>query len=641
MSDTFTIPCPKCGSNLKLKDRSLIGKIGKCPKCAHRFRLEEPAEVELELADAPQEPVGTSAKWVPDEPAVAPAPTPVTPVATASPATPAVEEPAFPAFSDPDVNASEVSSLSAIRRRPKKKGFPLAAVIGGGVLACGLVGTAWVAMQAMNTSAEQEPKKQAPQQDEEYLAAKQKLADTNEEVKASSPTQGQPIDLKMMPAGVRALIHLRPAALVAKDRKMQEFRASCGPLLNPTPDENDEDVIDKFVKICRRQPEQVEEALIGIILGARGEEPKYAAVVRLVNEEKRSALMDEINGAPLNDINTDIYVNDTHAMLIKDKKTYAICPASMAGDLEIFGDSPAMTANSIEQILGETDRDRLMTIVFLRADIEQHLATLFPQTAMPLVQNVLDWFGEEAEAIAWSIHLGDKFYTDVRVRNRAAESPYKLQQSLKSKLNKLPTELVTATKKMQPQKRGYRKLIGRFPAMMQVLAMQTQVGIDLRSVRLATSLPPKAGPNLALAALLSWDESTRTNFDEEVKQPTITVAENKVPEKLEDRLKTKIEIDYRRTPFADAVAYIAEEISMPIEVDGDALEAAGLTRNMPQTFAYESIAAQDVIKEFIARNVPNVKGDKVAIVLDQQAKKGIITTEFAAKKKGLTVYQIP
>ena len=74
---SVTIHCPKCDAGLKLPNRDLLGRKGKCPKCGHRFVLEEPDEVELQLAE-PDEPtpaprlappmVGTSAKWIPDDP---------------------------------------------------------------------------------------------------------------------------------------------------------------------------------------------------------------------------------------------------------------------------------------------------------------------------------------------------------------------------------------------------------------------------------------------------------------------------------------------------------------------------------------------------------------------------------------------
>ena len=46
------IPCPKCGKSLKLPDRSLLGRKGKCPKCRHAFVLLEPTSP---APSAPQE----------------------------------------------------------------------------------------------------------------------------------------------------------------------------------------------------------------------------------------------------------------------------------------------------------------------------------------------------------------------------------------------------------------------------------------------------------------------------------------------------------------------------------------------------------------------------------------------------------
>src|SRR5579871_1745392 len=63
--ETIQIPCPKCGSELKLRDRNLLGRKGKCPKCAHTFVLEEPAEVQLELAENPAQ-LADTAQWVPE-----------------------------------------------------------------------------------------------------------------------------------------------------------------------------------------------------------------------------------------------------------------------------------------------------------------------------------------------------------------------------------------------------------------------------------------------------------------------------------------------------------------------------------------------------------------------------------------------
>ncbi|MDB5339320.1 MAG: hypothetical protein JWN70_4939, partial [Planctomycetaceae bacterium] len=105
---TISIPCPKCGSVLKLRDSSLLGKTGKCPKCEHRFVLRDPDEVEMELVEAPAPrsqransgpKVGTGAQWVPDhgqEPA-----------------------PAVPTFGSP-----EVDTLNRLKRKRRKRSMP-------------------------------------------------------------------------------------------------------------------------------------------------------------------------------------------------------------------------------------------------------------------------------------------------------------------------------------------------------------------------------------------------------------------------------------------------------------------------------------------------------------------------------------
>src|SRR4051812_9827676 len=80
---SMSIPCPECGAVLKLRDASLLGKTGKCPKCSHRFVLRDPDEVELELVEAPAPvaqgvssvpKVGMGAVWVPDSGTAEPAP---------------------------------------------------------------------------------------------------------------------------------------------------------------------------------------------------------------------------------------------------------------------------------------------------------------------------------------------------------------------------------------------------------------------------------------------------------------------------------------------------------------------------------------------------------------------------------------
>src|SRR5580765_6464081 len=52
------IACPQCGRTLKLPDRSLLGRKGRCSKCRHGFIMQAPEEAAPEataiyFAEAP------------------------------------------------------------------------------------------------------------------------------------------------------------------------------------------------------------------------------------------------------------------------------------------------------------------------------------------------------------------------------------------------------------------------------------------------------------------------------------------------------------------------------------------------------------------------------------------------------------
>ena len=188
--------------------------------------------------------------------------------------------------------------------------------------------------------------------------------------------------------------------------------------------------------------------------------------------------------------------------------------------------------------------------------------------------------------------------------------------------------------KMNPQMIGPRKVIGRFPAMLQVFAKSTIGGIDTRHAQLTTQLPERAAPNLALAALLSWDESTRTDFSAEVKEVVPQQTGPKLPDLVADRLKKVIICEFTRTPLQDAFAYIADECKIEIYIDGDALKLSGYTKNMVQAYTLE-----DTGYEAIRRIVTKPMQEQLCMVIEEDKKRVLITTHPVAKESGLKPYE--
>ena len=158
---SVTINCPKCSAGLKLPDRSLLGRKGKCPNCQHRFVLEEPDEVQLQLADppspapvpaTPNDPMmGTSAKWVPDGPVsaaaapAAPAPPAENPFDFTAPASSAPGGPPdLSTSAGPTLPASDSGSVvNRVRRKKKSRTGPIAIGVGTALFVFCMLGLWW------------------------------------------------------------------------------------------------------------------------------------------------------------------------------------------------------------------------------------------------------------------------------------------------------------------------------------------------------------------------------------------------------------------------------------------------------------------------------------------------------------------
>lgn len=637
MDTTLHIPCPKCGRELKLRDRSLLGRKGKCPKCEHAFVLQEPEEVvQLELAEPEPKAVG---RWMPETSAVA-----------AKPARPIAGKPAVGSLATPDAPpepflpnlpmlgaedgaAARMKALQKKNAKRRNAGLIVAAVVAvavGGVTYYAVTNTPRkpVPVQEQNAELGQVDVPAAPA---EQVVAPAEANSKSEFARAGSPTKGKPIELQYIPFGTQIVVNIRPAELWASQSLGEELRYCLPPIAKL--------METQFQELFKRKPEQIEEAQICLIPGTQGTLPEIAAVVHLVDEAKKSQLLEDFGGQRVDDFDYPVYISGERAFLIADQKTIAMCPRSQAQEMvtAMAGRNPA--SDGIDELLPMTDRDRHITVVFVPRTIRLHASWWFPENVKPLALQTCDWFGDEVESVAWSFHLGEKtFYSDMVLRNVSGVTSNTLERETRAKLNKLPYTLLDTVRMMNPPEVGKRAVIGRTPKMAEVFALASLTSKGPRHVQVTTPLPDRGAPNIALGALLAWDESTRTDFKKKRKPVTEEV---KVPDLIVDRLKMKIDIDFRRSPLQDAFAFIGGEIKTTIDIDGDALKAGGFTKNMPQTFQGDKMLAQDAIKKILERyQDPTKPGNTMVIVIDQEKRNILVTTLAFAEQQKLTPFNI-
>ncbi|MES2791415.1 MAG: hypothetical protein V4719_17490 [Planctomycetota bacterium] len=618
---TISIPCPQCSAVLKLRDSSLLGRTGKCPKCSHKFLLRDPDEVEMELVEAPAPrtqransgpKVGTGAQWVPDHGH-----------APAEPAAPPV------LFTAPEMDPLK----GGLKRKRRKRSTPKTIVMLVGFVLLGVGGIwAWQTFSAGPAKPDPIAGKKAKSQKSATGDSENGAVAATDDGNFGRPTHGKPIDLLWIPSGASIIINLRPADLWKAGALGEgEFVAGLGPLGAWMASSMEQHLMAK--------PSEIEEALICVIPGARGTPPDIAVVVHRLPAAKfkKSEMIEKFGGQAVETGPAKYYANEKWAMVLRpDLQTYAISPVSMAAEMLNASETPQPTHGGVEELLQKTDRDLHFTVVCVPADLKIHGEFLVPANAQPFLQNVADWVSsdDEAEAVAWSFHVADKnFYTQLLARNSAVIKPHQLAKSFKSRLATTPRRVLEAVEMMNPAQVGPRKVIGRVPAMTKVVQLGTQVETGNRLVSLSYEGPERAGPNLALGTLLAWDESTRTNFA--ASPGGATMAANTAERKpLKELLRTKIDVDFRRVPLQDAFNYIAGEGKFEIEIDGDALKFAGYTKNMPQIFKEDRITASGALHRIITTK----DQEKMCFVLDEAKRLVLVTTLQKAADSKLTVY---
>ncbi|HVW02412.1 MAG TPA: hypothetical protein VHB77_18805, partial [Planctomycetaceae bacterium] len=490
---SIQIPCPECGSELRLRDRSMLGRMGKCPKCGHRFILEEPDEVELELAEKPapaaQPRMGAAAKRSSENAASS------TPAQTHAPA-PEPEPLSFtPAAADP---LKRVKQTRQQRRKKNKITF----ILGLSTLACVVGLVVMFSIPGSPAKAHHKPdqggKVARTQHDETADPAEDEAAPVEQEKEvAASPTQGRPIELFHVPTGSSIVINLRPAELWSA--REGEFIACLGPLgtwLEST-----------LKTVCQEDPKNIEECLLAVIPGIRGTPPDFAAVVHLKNEMKKSDLLERFGGDRMDDVPGGVYYAAADkAYVLRDLKTYAVGPVKSAKEMVEAREYSNPTPAGIEELLPRTDRARLFSIVFVPKDVRLHAEFLAPAIAQNFLQRVVDWVSndDEVESALWSFHLEPQFHSELVLRNSRSTRPSALARAFEKKVQETPHQILDAVEMMNPPQVGRRKLIGRVPAMSKVFALQTRVAAGKRGESyavLTTDLPERAGPNIALGTL--------------------------------------------------------------------------------------------------------------------------------------------
>lgn len=694
----LSVQCPKCGRSLKLPDHRVLGKKGKCLRCGHRFVLTAPASSEPKAPAAPKAPatpktraaptdseprrarppqpqVGTSARWIPDEPATAADESlPVFPLAEDAAAAASAERPPLPtklpvdgvappaATTSPDASVAagsvaagegagsaaasdspaafdfaaanapplvvdpadegEAPATARLTRRRRRRTWMPHVVLGVFTLIAAGVTAAAV---FLNRPPDASPSAATPPAaNPQWEQQQRSQAAANERAVALSPTDGDEIPLAWVPFTPHLLCHLRPADLWERDRPRAEFRATLGDLSLW--------LQDHIRQMGRFEPQDIEELTFAVNFGPRTSRPDVAAVVRLREPQTQSDLFRRFDGQLRPDLEGQIYESGDLCFLLIDERTFAVAPTNLVDSLVAAREYPALPPADLEPLLRASDRQRHVTLLFDVDNIDTHREYIFRSELQTLADQFVIWMGKDIETVSWSLHLEPHLYMETLLRQANDSSPLKVKRHMRLQLDRLPEQMLDLARLMRPGTEGSRLMVGRFPAMLQAVSLATTVDVAGQYVRCVTMLPENAAANLAAASLLTWNQSVVTDFS-----AAVPVQETpSLPDTVAERLELPVLVDFRNTPLQEVVEYIGDELKVEFVIDGDALKNAGFTQNMPQSFDLGTVSAKTALHAVLKQYAE--ERDPMVITVDEDAKRITLTTQAQVARDGTPVF---
>ncbi len=450
------------------------------------------------------------------------------------------------------------------------------------------------------------------------------------ETEPASPTQGPPLKLRYIPLGARMVIHLRPAELWADTELADEFRACLGPLIPG--------LESRLQELSLFSPAELDSVLLAFIPKSR-DEFEIAVVAQTVADFKRSQILEKINGELVNSPKPH-FVGPQRVFLVPDNRTVASAPRGMVETFLEAAERPLDASEGLETVLSRSDSQRQFTVVAEVEDLRNGVDTLVPERVRRLLTGVVDFLGDNVETVSWSFHLAEsegapRLFNEVVVRNQTTRSAGNLARDLRKNLEQWPREMLDLVRAMRPETTGHARVVGRFPAMAQIVAESAWENHTQRLVTFRSDLPAVAAPNLAAGGLLAWDYASRPGLAKGGATPSETTAGRNLS--IAERLRKPITVDFRNEFLFKALEFIEGEIGVKFKTDGPGMQRVGVTQNMRQDLQLENTPASEILFVMLEKNL---KDRELCLWIDDANSQAVVTSRVVAEEQKRPIFPL-
>lgn len=453
-------------------------------------------------------------------------------------------------------------------------------------------------------------------------AGEAEKATDDKELLWASPTSGQPLKLTCLPPGVQMIIVLRPAELLAGDEGPKLLDA-LGPAALAEHD--------RALTTLGLPAIEIEQLVIAQFSDDAGA-LQTAYVMRLVAAPDRAALV-RAWGSPTAsmDEGQERFEGPVWAYYFPPEdegRVVAVAPRATMPEVIATRRAPLLH-KSLERLLPHSDAARHINVM---APTAHWLADNGPLVALgwERLREPLRQFLDKAEAVAWSMQLGEDTFFELRAIAPGNARASDLSQMLQQRVEQMPDRVESYVASLDVRPYG-RLVVNRLPRMVQLMSAYTRAGVDGNDAVLRCYLPAPAAHNLLLATQLALLEQPAAAGS---RVPSAPVAlANDAPTALEQ----VISLSFPRDTLEHSMELLSQQIGVPITILGTDLQLEGITKNQSFGLNERDKPAKEILSTILKLASPDGKLVYVVKTGEGAAPAITITTRAAAARRGEAV----
>lgn len=450
----------------------------------------------------------------------------------------------------------------------------------------------------------------------------------------ASPTVGEPIGLEFLPDGVQALVRIRLAELAQHDEGPKIF-AALGPW--------GAGAMASVREATATRPEEVEALTVAPVVLADGQLDLVFRVDLLrpwtllqLRERFPTGRDADLQGQQVRRVGP----RSCWLPAAREGRTLVVCPDELLEPLLLGGGAQPAVVRDIERLLDRSDQQRTALLLVAPKFLESGGVHLLAGPGEPL-RDVLDWATDRgATAILASAHLADDLFVEVRATPQLQIPPRSFALMLGDRVAQSSNQVEDLVLAETWLPYG-RKVVARFPSMLRVLSRYTRVAEEDGMAVLRCYLPAVAAHNLLTAAELMLACPTGAPSTAATGDPAVGPATD---DGIETRLARRSSLVFTKDTLEAALAMLAQDMGVPIEIRGRDLQLDGITKNQSLAIALRDRPAREILLEILLRANPDRTAagpadsrQKLVYLLDPAgaaARRIVVTTRSAAAQRG-------